>query len=244
MYPNGSSNKLAYVNTYEQDVENLMHTELITHIGSSLGGTLSATQALLNGAIQDPELRRDLLGGMDHELRYLRFLYENWILMHTFQVGKMKLNLRKISPDEWLKTILVTWQKIAPEKRLQWNIHITENLPDITADPDRLAQAFGNLIYASIMSSPVATMITFEALLDGEEIKFNLSDAGPKINPLIILSEFPYLGNQNFENHPRLQKGLGLGIILAHRIILAHKGGMDLDDIEGFKNCISIRLPT
>lgn len=41
---------------------------------------MSATQALLNGAVQDPELRRDLLVGMDYELRYLRFLFENWIL--------------------------------------------------------------------------------------------------------------------------------------------------------------------
>jgi K+-sensing histidine kinase KdpD len=242
MNPDGSSNKLVYVNTYEQDVENLMLTNLVTHIGSSLGGTLSATQALLNGAVQDPELRRDLLGGMDHELRYLRFLYENWILIHTFQAGKMKLNLRKIKPDEWLKTILATWQKIAPEKKLQWNIHFAENLPEIKADPDRLAQALGNLIFASILSSPATAKIMVEVLLDGEEIRINLSDAGPKINPLIILSEFP-TGNQNFENHPRLQKGLGLGIMLAHRIVLAHKGEMDLDEIEGFNNCISIRLP-
>ena len=231
------------VNKFLENMEKLSFPSLVTDIGSSLGGTLSATQALLNGAVQDPELRRDLLGGMDYELRYLRFLFENWILLQTIRTGKIRLAHHKINLPEWLPTILTPWQKIASEKNLQWNIHFAENLPEIYADSDRLAQAIGNLIYASILCSPPSSKIIVEVLLEGGVVKMSLYDSGPKINPLIILDDTLETVKQNFESHPRLSKGLGLGIMLAHRIVFAHKGEMKFEETENFNYCVSVNLP-
>lgn len=216
---------------------------LVTDIGSSLGGTLSATQALINGAVQDPELRRDLLGGMDNELRYLRFLYENWILLQTLRTGKLKLTIRKVHLSEWLTTILAPWQKMAPEKNLQWTFQLSENLPDIYADPDRLAQAFGNLVYASLLSSPPSSKIVVAARFEQKLFRLSLMDSGPKINPLIVLDDLAEAFKQNFEHHPRLKKGLGLGIVLANRIIQAHFGEMRFEDQENLNACVSVYLP-
>ncbi len=231
------------MNTFGEDVEKIASPSFVSDIGSSLGGTLSATQALLNGAVQDPELRRDLLVGMDYELRYLRFLFENWILLKTFQNGKIKLSLKKTNLSEWLTPILATWEKIAPEKKLQWTIRLDENLPEIYLDPDRLAQAFGNLIYASILCAPIASTIKIEVLWDDETVKLKIFDFGPKINPFIILDETDEIFEQHYENHPRLRKGLGLGIILAYRIMVAHQGYIKFDETETFNYCVAIELP-
>ena len=231
------------MNTFLENMEKLLLPSLVTDIGSSLGGTLSANQALLNGAVQDPELRRDLLGGMDNELRYLRYLFENWILLQSIRTGKIKLSRRKINLSKWLTTILATWQEIAPEKKLQWKLHFSENLSDIYADPDRLAQALGNLIYASILCSPPSSKIMVETLWEGRVVKIRLFDAGPKINPFILLDDTLETTKQNFENHPRLRKGLGFGIVLAHRIVLAHKGEMKFEETENFNYCVSVNLP-
>lgn len=231
------------MNTNGEDVEKIAIPIFVSDIGSSLGGTLSATQALLNGAVQDPELRRDLLVGMDYELRYLRFLFENWILLKTFRNGKIKPSLKKTNLSEWLTPILATWQKIAPEKNLQWMIHWDENLPEIYVDPDRLAQAFGNLIYASILCAPPSSTIKIEVLWDHDMVNLKLFDIGPKINPLIILDPTEDTFKQHYENHPRLRKGLGLGIILAYRIVVAHQGDMNFDETETFNYCVSVHLP-
>ena len=226
-----------------EKMEKILFPSLITNIGSSLGGTLSATQALLNGAVQNPELRHDLLGGMDNELRYLRFLFENWILFQTIRTGKVKLALRKINLSEWLRPLLISWKKIASDKNLQWQFHLAENLTEIYADPDRLAQACGNLIYASILCTPPSSEILVETLQDGETVKIRLFDSGPKINPLIVFSDTFTLDKQNFEHHPRLRNGLGLGIILAHQIVLAHQGEMKFEETEHFNSCVSVQLP-
>lgn len=224
-------------------MEKWLFPSLVTNIGSSLGGTLSATQALLNGAVQNPELRHDLLGGMDNELRYLRFLFENWILFQTIRTGKIKLTLRKVNLSEWLLPLVTSWKKIASENNLQCNLRLAENLSDTYIDPDRLAQAFGNLLYASILCSPPSSEILVETLLDGKSVKINLFDSGPKINPLIILGDTRTTDKQNFENHPRLRNGLGLGIVLAHRIVLAHEGEIMFEETAQFNSCISVHLP-
>ena len=226
-----------------EKMEKLLFPSLITNIGSSLGGTLSATQALLNGAVQNPELRLDLLGGMDNELHYLRFLFENWILFQTIRTGKMKLALRKINLSEWLRPVLISWEKIASDKNLQWQLRLAENRTEIYADPDRLAQACGNIIYASILCAPPSSEILVETLQDGGAVKIRLFDSGPKINPLIIFSDALTSDKQNFEHHPRLRNGIGLGIILAHQIVLAHKGEIMFEETEQFNSCISVHLP-
>lgn len=231
------------MNKFLDNMEKLLLPNIVTEIGSSLGGTLSATQALMNGAIQDPELRRDLLGGMDHELRYLRFLFENWILLQSVRTGKIKLNRRKLNFHQWLTTILASWQKVGPEKNLQWNLNLADNLPEIYVDPDRLGQALGNLLYASIASAPLSSKIAVETTMEGRMLRINLQDYGPQVSPLILLDDTYEVIQQNFENHPRLKKGLGIGIVLARRIVLAHQGEMDFDDARQFNSSITIYLP-
>lgn len=231
------------MNKFLDNMEKLLLPNIVTEIGSSLGGTLSATQALMNGAIQDPELRRDLLGGMDHELRYLRFLFENWILLQSVRTGKIKLNRRKLNFHQWFVTILASWQKVAPEKNLQWQLNLTDNLPEIYVDPDRLGQALGNLLYASIASAPLSSKIAVETTMEGRMLRINLQDYGPQVSPLILLDDTYEVIQQNFENHPRLKKGLGIGIVLAHRIVLAHQGEMDFDDSRQFNSSMTIYLP-
>lgn len=231
------------MNTFLDKMEKLLLPNIVTEIGSSLGGTLSATQALMNGAVQDPELRRDLLGGMDHELRYLRFLFENWVVLQTVRAGKIKLSRRKLNFQQWFAILLASWQKVAPEKNIQWQYNLGENLPEIYIDPDRLGQALGNLLYASIFSAPLSSKIAVETSLEGRKIRINLQDNGPQVSPLILLDETFEVIQQNFENHPRLKKGLGIGIVLASRIILAHQGEIDFDDSRQFNSSITVYLP-
>lgn len=118
-----------------------------------------------------------------------------------------------------------------------------ENLPEIYINPNRLAQAFGNLIYASILCAPIASTIKIEVLWDDEMVILKIFDFGPKINPFIILDKQMKFLNNIIKNRPRLRKGLGFRIILAYRIMVGIEGYIKFDETETFNYCVSIELP-
>lgn len=226
-----------------ENMENLFLSSFVAEVGGSLGGTLSATQALMNGALQDPELRRDLLGGMDRELHHLRFLFENWTLAEMIRTRELNLIQQTVNLPDWLSIYLTTWQKIAPEKNLQWIIQFAEDLPEIDVDLDFFARVLENLVYASILCSPPFAKIMVTAKRENDFVKISIFDAGPRINPLILLDNLPEITRKSFENHPRLKKGLGIGIIVANQIVHALHGELEFSETKGFNSCISIVLP-
>lgn len=194
-------------------------------IGNALGGVLSATQALLNGAENDPAFRRDLLGDMEANLHYLSFMLDNWILYTAIRSGKFNLVRRQVDLQEWLGTLLDSWPKRPYGKRLRWDIRLGQDLPTVLLDLGLVEQALENLRYASVLSAPAGTAIRISAgyLPRERAIWIEISDAGPwladDILPRLIASP-----DRIRWAHPRLQHGSHLGLGIAHAIALAHGG--------------------
>lgn len=227
-------------NSYHQ--EKILQN-IIPEIGNALGSVLSATQALLNGAEKDPVFRRDLLGEMENNLRYLRYLFENGVLLKTIRSGKLELYRRELDTSDWLENFVDLWQKMVPTKGLTWSVVIPPALPSIWADADLLDQALGNILFAGMVSAPKDTKITFTSRLDnaGSDLFIEICDFGPWVSHELLSMILESLDQPS--KHPRLKNGMGLGLGLAYQIIQAH-GGM-LTSTTGRENecCFGIRLP-
>ncbi len=79
---------------------------LVHELGRPLGSLGSAIQALKTGAMDDPELRHDLLEGMSHTTRRLQVLLEELAHLHGQVLGTLELNRQQVELYTWLKTIL------------------------------------------------------------------------------------------------------------------------------------------
>lgn len=94
----------------------------------------------------------------------------------------------------------------------------------IRLDPDRLAQAFQNLIANALQHAPAGSAVTLEGSLveEGERrwIACSVSDRGPGFRPEDLERVFePFF--------TRRRGGTGLGLALVHRIVLEHGGEID-----------------
>jgi signal transduction histidine kinase len=111
----------------------------VHELGRPLGALLSALQALLSGADEQTELRKELLQGMESEVMLLQHLLDD--LAHLEEgASSLDLHYQDIRVSEWLPKFLVTWNEAALEK-LSWNQDIPGDLPAVMFDPDRIAQA-------------------------------------------------------------------------------------------------------
>ena len=197
-------------------------------IGNALAGVLSATQALLNGAASDPVFRTDLLGDMEANLQYLRFIYENWVVSGSVNVGKLELVRRDLEPSTWLVNFLAAWPQKALDKRLRWEANVHADHPGVRIDRNLVELALENLLSVSIALAPARSLVRVSSGFsrEDESIWIEVSDQGPELSGETLASvlDRPELGRLE---SPRLKDGRILGLLVAGAIAQAHGGRLE-----------------
>ncbi len=213
---------------------------LVHELGRPLGALHAAVQALLSGADEDVALRKELLQGMDDELGRLKHLLGDLAHLHSTALGALELNYQTINLNEWVPRVLAPWREAARAKRQDWSLTLPKDLPVPEVDPDRLAQALGNLISNAIRYTPAGGKISVEVAAQDDSLDFCVSDNGPGISPsdqALIFSPF-FRGRGR-----RFPQGMGLGLTIARDLVLAHGGQLLLDSTPGIGTQFTIRLP-
>ncbi len=215
---------------------NLMH-----ELGRPLGALLSAVQALSAGADRDPALRRELHEGMEAQIGRLQRLLDDLAQLHDRVLGTLELDRRPIALAVWLPAVLSPWRAVAVQKELAWHSTVPTDLPSVAADPDRLAQAVGNLVSNAIKYTPPKGVVSVSAGAEADQVWIRVSDTGPGIAPEEQERIFtPFYRGQSAGRFPQ---GLGLGLSIARDLITAHGGRLTIESTPGSGSHFTIWLP-
>lgn len=246
----GPEEILSLVNTTNSLYERYHHLEqarkqllanLVHEIGRPLGALRSAIQSLKLGAGKDPNLLEELTNGMDAETARLQHLLNDLAHMHDQVLGTLEVKRQSINTKTWLTTMLRPWEEAAQNKELLWQLEIPDNLPDINADPFRLAQAIENLVSNAIKYTSKGGSVTISAGSYDDAFRIMVTDTGPGISPdeqEKIFTPF-YRGTQK----QRIKQGMGLGLSIARDVIIAHGGQIDLESQPGKGSSFTISIP-
>lgn len=214
---------------------------LVHELRRPLGALFSATEALLSGAEEQPNLRQELLEGIKGEVERLQRLLADLAGLHEQVLGALELEYQPVALPTWLGHVLAPWREAAEDKGLLWDAHIPADLPTLEADPDRLAQALGNLLSNAIKFTPRGKQVFVEAGAGEDEAWIRVVDTGPGIpaeDQDRIFSPF-YRG----EKATRFPQGMGLGLTIAHDLVTAHEGWLEVDSAPGQGSRFTIHLP-
>ncbi len=214
---------------------------LVHELGRPLGALRSAIQALAGGAAHDPKLLEDLTTGMDDQAARLQHLLDDLAHLHDQVLGDLEMEYQPLRVSDWLPKVLRPWQEAAQDKHLTWQTDIPVDLPEISADPDRLASVVENLVSNAIKYTHTGGMVSISALVEGEELLIRVKDNGSGIDSDEQQKVFEpfYRGNQG----RRFKQGMGLGLSIARDLIEAHGGRISLESIPGEGSLFTIHLP-
>lgn len=166
------------------------------------------------------------------EIRRVNEIIEQFLtLSRPFQ-----LNLRKSSLQDLLKNLIILFQEEASSEGITLQVEIPPDLPFVPMDPERLTQAFINIMKNGMQAMGRGGILHIESksLRGGVEVIF--SDSGSGIPPEQMEKIFNYY-------YTTKEKGVGLGLPIAHRIIEAHGGQLKIESRVGSGTKVTVTLP-
>jgi signal transduction histidine kinase len=215
---------------------------LVHELGRPLGALRSASHALLSGAGDDPQLRQELVQGMDDELVRLQGLLNELAHLHEQVLGSLDLEIQSVNISSWIESLLPPWLRLAEDKHLSWQTDIHESTPsEANFDPDRMAQVLENLFSNAIRYTPPGGHISLKVSAENDGWQIILQDDGPGIDEEEAERIFePY---QRGKASQRLPEGMGLGLTIARDLVQAHHGSLTFTSKPGKGSCFIVWLP-
>ena len=166
------------------------------------------------------------------EIRRVNEIIEQFLtLSRPFQ-----LNLRKSPLQDLLKNLVTFFQEEASSLGITLQTEIPLDLPLLKIDPERLTQAFINIMKNGMQAMGQGGTLRIETKSLKESVEVIISDSGPGIPPEQMEKIFNYY-------YTTKEKGVGLGLPIAHRIIEAHDGQLKIESRVGSGTRVMVTLP-
>ena len=221
--------------------------DLLAVVSHDLGNPLSAIR--IGTSLLLKHLPREELGtagwqhldGIRQSVEQMERLIENLLQVKRLEAGLLTLNRRSHRVASLVRAAVEALAPVARARSLTLDCHLSDDLPNVLADSDRIHQVFSNLIGNSIKFTPEGGAITVEAAREGAEVRFCVADTGIGIPPGALPRIFDRFW-QARETRPK-GKGIGLGLSIVKGIVDAHDGRIWVESREGVGTTFHFTLP-
>jgi signal transduction histidine kinase len=128
---------------------------------------------------------------------------------------------------------------LAEEKGVSLHRSLTEGLPPIFADRERMLQVLSNVLGNAIKFTPASGEVVVSAALEHRSVKFAIRDNGPGIAP----DDLARVWKPFWQGSRSGQRGAGLGLAIAKRIVQAHGGRIAVESELGRGSTFTFTVP-
>ncbi|MDZ7962160.1 MAG: GAF domain-containing protein [Aulosira sp. DedQUE10] len=233
----------------DEFLANMSH-ELRTPLNAILGMS-EGLQDEVFGIVNQQQLKA--LETIERSGSHLLELINDILDVAKIEAGQIKLDCTSISVAHLCQSSLAFIKQQALQKRIQLDIKLQHNLPDLLVDERRIRQVLINLLNNAVKFTPAGGRITLEvkelsrniATTDSPSqhfLQIALTDTGIGIAPENIKKLFQaFIQIDSALN--RQYAGTGLGLALVKRIVELHGGRVGLTSELGMGSCFTIELP-
>jgi PAS domain S-box-containing protein len=187
--------------------------------------------------------QRKIIESMKEEVKRLLKIVTELLNLSKMESGSDLLKLQHITAEELLDAALTPLLMQFEQKNVRINTQISENLPELNVDANKIAWVLINLLNNALRYSQDNSDIDLKVVKDNSNLIFSVRDHGLGIEPQHInkiFDKFVQLGGKNIENQ---KKGVGLGLAISKEFVNAHKGNIWVKSEPGKGSEFSFSIP-
>ena len=221
---------------------NLSRRQMTADIAHDLRSPLTViggyVESMRDGVLKPTPERLDTIHS---EVQHLQRLVEDLRTLSQADAGELTLNREPVAPLALLERMLKSYDHLAAQNQVSLRVQAEPDLPELSLDPDRLAQVFGNLITNSLRYTSAGGEILLKAGLENNQLLFAVQDNGQGIPA----DSLPYIFDRFYRADPARAQGAesGLGLAIARSIVEAHGGSISAESKVGQGTVVRFGLP-
>lgn len=187
-------------------------------------------------------LQKEVLKKALESLERISILVQELLNLSAIEEGKFVIKKEKVNIEEVLKKGIEPFDPQIKEKQIQFEMEISQKLPSLKGDSEKLKLAFQNLIDNAIKYSLKGKRVLVKVCVLKDALEFQIQDEGigiPEKEKEYIFEKFFRASNAIKQN----PEGSGLGLFFAKKIIEAHQGKIWFESEEGKGTTFFVLLP-
>ena len=235
----GSQAAVAIENTRLFQQSDLI-SEFVHELRTPLASLSTATYLLLRPEIS-LEQHDQIVNNIHSETLRLSALASSFLDLSRLESGRVQFRYESFPIEKLLDDCRGIMQSKADEQKIQVNLDIAQDLPNIEADPNKIKQVILNLLSNAIKYNRPEGTVTLEAKLDEDKMKLIVRDTGYGIPE----DAMPNLFKKFFRVHETENKvvGTGLGLSISKQIVQGHRGRIEVQSKSGKGTTFTVYLP-
>jgi PAS domain S-box-containing protein len=172
---------------------------------------------------------RETLETIQRSAHWAQRLIQDLLDVSAIEAGGLSLTRRPEDPRMLATRAILMYGELAAEREIDLVAELSDQLPAIDVDGDRIVQALGNLIGNALKFTPYGGVVRVRAASDGGQVRFSVADSGPGIPAEHATHVFDRFWTARRSERTR---GTGMGLAIVRGIVDAHGGRVWLEPAE------------
>ncbi|MCX6056455.1 MAG: ATP-binding protein [Chloroflexi bacterium] len=206
------------------DKTETMRRQLIGDVTHELRTPLAAIKGYMEG-LMDGVLpaTADSFQQVYSEADRLQRLVNDLQELSRVEAGAYQLKPVSVSPVDFIESVVKHLGRQFEEKEILLETKLDANLPNVTADKDRILQVLTNLVGNALQYTSTGGSVILSATRETTELVISVSDTGIGVSP----DHLPFIFNRFYrtdKSRARASGGSGIGLTIAQALVKAHHG--------------------
>jgi len=197
-------------------------------------------EGLLDGVIEPTP---HTLAMLHTEAGRLRRLVDDLQEVSRAEARQIPLSPQPVTPQRLVQDALEPLEGQFAEKGLELEVHVTENLPMIMADPTRAVQILTNLLVNALRYTPTPGKVELAVSREEDTVAFRVTDTGMGLTQEQLAHIFERFYRVD-KSRSRAFGGSGIGLTIAQSLAQAMRGDIRVESAGlGRGSSFTLMLP-
>ena len=187
--------------------------------------------------------QREIVESIDEASKSVVLLLNELLDFSTFESGKQELNMETLDLCRLVTNLVPLFRGEAERKNIGLSVDCTSELAPVRADRHQMRRVVDNLLSNALKFTPSGGRVTVRVIRESDEaICLQFDDTGPGIAATEVDRLFVEFGTTS--NKPTGgERSTGLGLSICQRIVHAHEGIINFENLPEGGARFSVILP-